>query len=192
MRTRPPEDAPGGLKDMSSPTGRKIRSDKKGEFVCHTPQGRTHAETPRGATTRTTDERRARLRFKRLLETQPWRTHQSTSIAVKQGLYCMYEHCLGATSAPRVGRVDKKRQRMGYRTKHRYEECTVMSGRPLWLCNSTKMKTMQQTDTVDKYQSLTCHMKYHIKNHQTASTTVTPESSPESSPAASPAGESML
>ena len=169
MRTRPPEDAPGGVKDMTSPTGRKIRRDKLGEYVCHTPQGRTHAETPRGATTRSTDERRARLRFKRLLETQPWRTHQSTSIAVKQGFYCMYEHCPGATSAPRVGRVDKKRQRGGYRTKHRCEECSVMSGRPLWLCNSTKMKTMQQTDTVDKYQSLTCHMKYHIKNHQTDS-----------------------
>ena len=82
MRTRPPEDAPGGVKDMTSPTGRKIRRDKLGEYVCRTPLGRTHAETPRGATTRSTDERLARLKFKRLLETQPWRTHQSISIAV--------------------------------------------------------------------------------------------------------------
>ena len=41
--------APQGVKNLASPCGRKVRSDKKDQFFCRTPQGVTHAQTPRVA-----------------------------------------------------------------------------------------------------------------------------------------------
>ena len=103
----------------ASPCGRKVRCDKLREFVCRTPQGRTRAQTPRVAgSTDNQQKRRRQAIFKAQLKEQPWRSHQSVSIAEKQGHYCMYEHCPGSTSKPGQ---QIKRQRKGYRTKYRCE-----------------------------------------------------------------------
>ena len=156
-----------------------------------TPQGRTHAETPRVAGSTDNRQRRSRQSiFKEQLKEQPWRSHQSVSMPKKEGKYCMYEHC-----PSREGPQQVKRKRRGYRTKYRCEECSIMTGEDVWLCNNTK------TIAAGKYQQHLCHIKYHKKNQHLirhaalsttaeASTTVTPESSPAA--AASPAGDSML
>ena len=145
-----------------------------------TPQGRTRAETPRVAGSTDNRQRRSRQSiFKEQLKEQPWRSHQSVSMPKKEGKYCMYEHCAG-----RKGSQQVKRKRRGYRTKHRCEECSIITGKDLWLCNNTKT-------TGGIYKSHHCHLKYHKMNHQhlicggtalsttaEASTTVTPGSSP--------------
>ena len=104
----------------------------------------------------------------------------------------MYEHCPGSTSKPGQ---QIKRQRKGYRTKYRCEECSIVRGEDVWLCNNTK------AIGGGIYKQHLCHMKYHKKNQHlicaAAALSTTAEDStstvtPESSPAASPAGESML
>ena len=188
MRKKGPGEAPQGVQNLASPCGRKVRSDKKGEFVCRTPQGRTHAQTPSACSTLPTTHsssqqmRRRQAIFKAQLKDQPWRSHQSISMPVKQGRYCTYEYCPGSTSQPGQ---QIKRQRKGYRTKYRCEECSIVRGEDVWLCNNTK------TISSGKYQQHLCHIKYHKKNQHLicgggaalsttaeASTTVTPESSP--------------
>ena len=94
MRKYGPGEAPRGVQNLASPCGRKVRIDKKDQFVCRTPQGRTHAETPSVAGgTDNQQKKRRQASFKAQLKDQPWRSHQSISMKVKQGSYCMYEHC---------------------------------------------------------------------------------------------------
>ena len=142
----------------------------------------THAQTPHvaGSTADNQQKRRRQASFKAQLKEQPWRSHQPVSMPVKQGKYCMYEYCRGHTG----GQQQVKRQRRGYRTKYRCEECSIMTGEDVWLCNNTKT-------TGGTYKSHHCHIKYHKKNHhlicpaalsttaeEASTTTVTPESSP--------------
>ena len=193
MRKYGPGEAPRGVQNLASPCGRKVRIDKKDQFVCRTPQGRTHAETPSVAGgTDNQQKKRRQASFKAQLKDQPWRSHQSISMKVKQGSYCMYEHCPGST--PRPGQ-QIKRQRKGYRTKYRCEECSIVRGEDVWLCNNTK------AIGGGIYKQHLCHMKYHKKNQHlicaAAALSTTAEAStstvtPESSPAASPAGESAM
>ena len=184
MRKRGVESAPKGLKNLASPCGRRVRSDKLRDFVCQSPL-RTSLLPALSKSDRAI--RRRQTIFKRMLEQQPWRSHQPLSMPKRQGNYCMYELCPG-------NKGSSKRQRRGCRTKSVCEECTLTNGEPLWLCNGTRR-------TKDgKYQSLYCHIMYHqtlfdapvsvpsLVSGSTSTTTVTPESSP----AASPAGESML
>ena len=193
MRERSVGAAPQGVKNLASPCGRKVRCDKLRAFVCHRRQGRTRTDTPSALSssrllttpserrTENQQKKRRQASFKAQLKEQPWRSHQSISMKVKQGSYYMYEHCPGST--PRPGQ-QIKRQRKGYRTKYRCEECSIVRGEDVWLCNNTK------TISSGKYQQHLCHIKYHKKNQHLicgggaalsttaeASTTVTPESS---------------
>ena len=156
MRERSVGDAPQGAKNLASPCGQKVRGDKKGEFICRTPQGWTRAQTTCVTSSTVNWQRRSRqANFKAQLKEQPWWSHQSISMEVKQGSYCMYEHCLGSTWKPGQ---QIKRQRKGYRTKYRCAERSIMTGEDVWLCNNTK------TIAAGKYQQHLCHIKYHKKN----------------------------
>ena len=105
----------------------------------------------------------------------------------------MYEHCPVNILEPGQ---QIKRQHKGYRTKYRCEECSIMTGEDVWLCNNTK------TIAAGRYQQHLCHIKYHKKNQHIiypaaalsttaeASATITPESFPAA--AASPAVETTL
>ena len=186
MRKRAVGYAPQGVKNLASPGGRKVRCDKLREFVSPLGQSRTSL-LPASQSNRAM--RRRQTSLKRMLEQQPWRSHQPLSMPKRQGNYCMYEFCPGSK-----GSEDKKRQRRGCRTKSVCEECTITNGEQLWLCNGTR-KTKD-----GQYQSLYCHIMYHqtlfdapvsapsLVSGSTSTTTVTPESSP----AASPAGESAM
>ena len=187
MRKRGVESAPKGLKNLASPCGRRVRCDKLRDFVCQSPL-RTSLLPALSKSDRAI--RRRQTIFKRMLEQQPWRSHQPLSMPKRQGNYCMYELCPG-------NKGSSKRQRRGYQTKSVCEECTITNGEDLWLCNGTR-KTKD-----GRYQSLYCHIMYHqtlfgapvsvpslVSGPTSTTTTVTPESSPAASPAASPAGES--
>ena len=186
MRKRAVESAPKGLKNLASPCGRRVRCDKLRDFVCQSPL-RTSPRSPALSKSDRAIRRRQTI-FKRMLEQQPWRSHQPLSMPKRQGNYCMYEFCPG-------NKGSSKRQRRGCRTKSVCEECTITNGEELWLCNGTR-KTKE---------SLYCHIMYHQtlfgapvsvpslvsgSSCATSTTTVTPESFPAA--AASQAGESAM
>ena len=135
MRLRGTGASSSAVKDLTttqSSGGRKRRIDKKRQFT-PSPPGAQHAETPRLQTEdphRSTVHRR-QSRSTRLIMQQPWRSHQSVPIAVKnQGGDCQYALCPGL-------KRNNLRKRP-YPTRYQCEECSIKKGRPVWLCNSTK------------------------------------------------------
>ena len=75
-----------------------------------------------------------------------WSHHQN--LACEKRGKCDYENC------PR--RLAGKRQ--GYDTNMRCEECSVLEGRDVFLCNGTKGKV---EGSKNKWEVCLCHVRYH-------------------------------
>ena len=175
MRLRGTGAPPSAVKDLTttqSSGGRKVRIDKKRQFT-PSPTGPQHAETPRLQTEdphRSTVHRR-QSRSTRLIMQQPWRSHQSVPIAVKnQGGDCQYALCPGL-------KRNNLRKRP-YPTRYQCEECSIKKGTPVWLCNSTKKHADGSS------RAILCHMKHHSARH------ITPETSPTAAAASEGTQES--
>lgn len=105
----------------------------------------THAQTlcVAGSSTDNQLKKKRQVSFKAQLKEQPWRSHQPVSMRVKQGSYCMYKCCPGCKGGQQV-----KRQHRGYRIKSRCEECSIMTGEDVWLCNNTKKSVEHINHTI--------------------------------------------
>ena len=150
LRKRNPGPAPTGLLD--SPPGRKKRKDAKNQFVMVSPTGRNHPSTPHTSTSvkRTTSYMQQK-RFKHTIKKEPWRSHQSIATVCPdkkhEGGYCQYDHCPGSKR--------KHKRRRAFKTVYRCNECSIKTGKNVFLCNQVKL-----IDGCRK--AVLCHTKYHV------------------------------
>ena len=174
MRQRDADEAPSPTKDLSSHvnnlpgSGRKQRNDKKGMFS-QTETTRVHPGAPvASAPTRSLKYRRRR-KLAALLRKQPWRSHQSIAGAVAACAgRCVYNKC------PALQIPIKERNSIRYRgakTRYMCEECSIMHGEPVWLCNRT-VKTGDKS-----WRQELCHIKHHCVTTKVSNTSDTSDAS---------------
>ena len=89
MRTRGYGHVPSPVKDLRFSNlpgnGRKLQSDQKGQYNGH--QGRVYAAAPERMTA-AQRVARTRVKFRRTLESNKWRTHQSMDVPTKTWGHC--------------------------------------------------------------------------------------------------------
>ena len=129
--------------------GRKRRSDVRGTIDAgvHTVSTVTAAASSASRTRRAISSLKA-LRFtqqKRL----SWRQHQS--IAYEKRGRCAYSGCPGLSSG-------KSKEPRKWDTNMRCEECSVIDGYDVFLCNGTKGLVKGEKKT---WKVCTCHIEYH-------------------------------
>ena len=82
----------------TSPLGRKIRSDAKGQFRTPSPAGRNHSQTPRtfAEPWHKSTAYKQKKNMTKQIGLQDWRKHQSVATVCKNdGQYCQYQFCPG-------------------------------------------------------------------------------------------------
>jgi hypothetical protein len=137
----------------NSGVGRKVRSDANG-IVAAAGSSVTEVRGMIAAAGLSSSRMiRAISSIKALWYTQqkrsPWRHHQS--VAFEKRGRCAYNKCPGiADSKSKVPRC--------YETNMRCEECTVLLGRDIFLCNGTKGLVEGEKRT---WKVCLCHVEYH-------------------------------
>ena len=143
MRKQSAEHAP-FTKDISTAFGttggRKTRSDTKAFRAV----GRCPSEARRPVSRKDTLRKRQRK--------SPWRTHQSISND-KKGR-CSFEKC----PSKLWSKAQRRRNRETYMI---CEECSVLAGKPIYLCNDT----INVDKKTSKGTPVLCHLAYHNMMH---------------------------
>ena len=143
MRKQSAEHAP-FTKDISTAFGttggRKTRSDTKAFRAV----GRCPSEARRPVSRKDTLRKRQRK--------SPWRTHQSIPND-KKGK-CSFEKC----PSKLWSKAQRRRNRETYMI---CEECSVLAGKPIYLCNDT----INVDKKTSKGTPVLCHMAYHNMMH---------------------------
>ena len=101
--------------------------------------------------TKYTHKQKMKLATK-LLKKQPWWSRQSVSAPVANGGWYRYSTCPSLEIPIKDGNTITYR---GAKRRYMCEECSIVSGENVWLCNRT-VKTGNKT-----YQQELCHIKHH-------------------------------
>jgi hypothetical protein len=137
MRERKP-DHPQPVRDLTgifdTGSGRKMRSDAKGD--------RGDSVGTRAGLAVPKSIRRLRMKQRK----NPWCTHQS--VAFKKKGRCGFENCPNMKKA-----LNGRKRKRGFDGFMRCVECSVLKGKNVYFCNTTKRGT-----------PVVCHWRYHTKH----------------------------
>ena len=138
-------------------------------MISPTETTRVHPGAPVASSPSRSIKYKRRRKLAALLRKQPWRSHQSISGAVAACAgRCVYNKC------PALQIPIKERNSIRYRgakTRYMCEECSIMHGEPVWLCNRT-VKTGDKS-----WRQELCHIKHHCVTKNVSNTSDTSDTS---------------